>query len=264
VRDAEQEWRKLLVGTHPALRAWRRVFRRIPSPPRCEFCAVPFAGPLAPLLKPFGKGPWSKNPRYCVGCCAKMIKHKGGAVIPLSMLFADVRGSTPLGEHLGARGLHDLMDRYYTAAIDVLFAHGAIVDRFMGDQVVGYFTPGFAGPRHAQQAILCGLEILRVTGHVGDTPWVPVGVGVHTGEAFLGAIGKGGDVVEFTALGEDVNIAARLASIAGTGELIVSDSAYATAALELPSDVKTIELKGVTEPVAIRVIHAGAASRSPG
>lgn len=257
---SEEEWRQRLMGTHPALRQGRRLFVKLPSPPRCEMCAFPFAGPFAAVMKPFGKAPWPKNPRYCTGCCAMLMKHKGGAEIPLSMLFADVRGSTPLGERLGSRGLHDLMDRFYTTGVDALVAHGALVDRFMGDQVVGYFTPGFAGPQHARQAVLCGLEILRATGHGSGEPWVPVGAGVHTGVAFVGAVGKGQDLVELTAIGEDVNVAARLASIAATGELIASEAAFAAAGVDVASEARTVELKGVSAPVQARAIRAEATS----
>ena len=63
----------------------------------------------------------------------------GGVEIPLSFLFADVRSSTGLGERLGPKGLHELMGRFYTSGVEALIAHGAIVERFMGDQVVGYF-----------------------------------------------------------------------------------------------------------------------------
>ena len=131
-RTMEEEWRSLLLGTHPALRAYRRFFATVPKSPRCEFCAVPFAGPFAPLLKILGKGPWARNPRYCYACCARLIRNKGGVEIGLSFLFADVRGSTPLGEKLGPKGLHDLMDRFYATGIDALIAHGALIDRERG------------------------------------------------------------------------------------------------------------------------------------
>src|SRR5919198_164138 len=150
----EAMWRKLLLGPVPDMRFMRGLALRLPSPPRCELCAVPFKGPLAALLRPFGKGPFPRNPRYCVGCCANLIKHKGGIELTLSFLFADVRGSTPLGERLGPTGLHSLMDRFYDVGVRALIGRGALLDRFMGDQVVGYFTPAFAGPNHARQAVL--------------------------------------------------------------------------------------------------------------
>ncbi|HET8567959.1 MAG TPA: adenylate/guanylate cyclase domain-containing protein [Candidatus Limnocylindria bacterium] len=261
--DIEGEWRSRLLGTNPALRAGRNLFRRLPAPPRCDLCAAPFAGPIGRALRPFGKAPWPKNPRYCVGCCAVLLKHRGGAEVPLSMLFADVRGSTPLGERIGPRAVHDVMDRFYNAGIDELFRYGAIVDRFMGDQVVGYFTPGFAGHRHARQAILAGLGILRATGHDRHEPWIPVGVGVNTGVAFVGAVGKDEDIAELTALGEDVNVAARLASVAAAGELVVSEAAFDASALEAVSERRTVELRGVSAPVAVRVLRVNALAAAP-
>jgi adenylate cyclase len=256
----EEEWRGLLLATNPGLRAFRRVFLAIPSPPRCEFCAVPFAGPAAPLFKAVGKGPWARNPRYCFGCCSQLIRNKGGVEIELSFLFADVRGSTPLGEKLGPTGLHELMDRFYGVGIDALIAHGALIDRFMGDQVVGYFTPGFAGTRHAREAVLSGLDILRATGHEGGIPWVPVGAGVHTGRAFVGSVGKGEDMAELTAIGDPVNIAARLASVAATGEVVVSEEAFLASGIDGDPERRELTLKGVATPVKVRVLGVRDAS----
>jgi adenylate cyclase len=146
------------------------------------------------------------------------------------------------------------MDRFYQTGIDALIARGALIDRFMGDQVVGYFVPGFAGPQHARQAVLCGLDILRDTGHGGAAPWVPVGAGVHTGTAFVGSVGKGEDMAELTAIGDPVNVAARLASVAGTGEIIVSEEAFAATGLEGDPERRELTLKGVSTPVKVRVL----------
>lgn len=247
----------LLLGTHPKYRTTRRMFSRLPSPPRCEMCASPFGPPFGPVMRLFGRGHFSRNPRYCAGCLTALIRRKGGAEIPLSFLFADVRGSTPLGESLGPTGLHDLMDRFYQTGLDALFAYGALIDRFMGDQVVGYFVPGFAGPQHARQAVLCGLEILRATGHGEGTPWVPVGIGVHTGQAFVGSVGKGEDLAELTAIGDAVNIAARLASVAETGEVVVSEGAFAAAGLQGDPERRELSLKGIRDAVPVRLLRPG-------
>jgi len=92
-----------------------------------------------------------------------------------------------------------------------------------------------------------GLNLLRVTGY-GDVggPWVPVGVGVHTGVAWVGSIiGASGAGADFTALGDNVNIAARLASNAKSGEVLISDAAYATLGLDLAElEHRQLELKG--------------------
>jgi len=250
-------WRATLLGTNPADRAGRTFFAALPSPPRCELCAAPFRGPFTPLLRLIGKRPLARNPRYCEFCFRFILNKKGGAEVGMSALFADVRGSTPMAEQLGAAGTHALMDRFYTTGIDVLIHGGALIDRFMGDQVVGYFVPGFAGRDHARSAIETGLELLRATGHVaGKEPWVPVGAGVHTGSAFIGTVGRAEGQLEITALGEDVNIAARLASVAATGELVCSEAAYRAAALDLPGERRQLTLKGVSAPIEVRALHS--------
>jgi adenylate cyclase len=233
----------------------RQFSSRIPRSPRCKTCQTPFEGPFKSVFALLGKEPFAKNPHYCRACYRWLTEKKGGAEVQLSMLFADVRGSTPLAERLGLADLATVMDRFYGTGVDILIRHDALVERFMGDQVVGYFIPGFAGPNHAREAIRAGLELLRATGHApGDEPWVPVGIGVHTGRAYVGTVGT--DVLEFTALGDAVNLAARLASVAGTGELVASDAAYAAAGLTAVVEQRQLELKGVSLPAYVRILDA--------
>jgi adenylate cyclase len=258
--SSEEQWRAFLDGTSPSVKVWRRVRRilgRIPRSPRCKTCQAPFEGPFKPVLSLFGKRPFEKNPRYCSGCYHWLTESKGGAEIRLSMLFADVRGSTPMTERLGSSQFAKLMDRFYGTGVDVLIRHDALIERFMGDQVVGYFLPGFTGPMHARSAIDAGVALLAATGHApGEKPWVPVGIGVNTGDAYVGTVGS--EVLEFTALGEAVTLAARLASVAAAGELLVSDSAYVAAALEGPAERRSLALKGMTAPVSVHVLNSSA------
>jgi adenylate cyclase len=240
------------------MRAGHTFFAALPSPPRCELCATPFKGPLAPIFRLLGKRPFPKNPRYCSFCVNGLLTKKVGAEIEMSALFADVRGSTSMAEQLGPTGLHEAMDRFYRTGVETLLKGGAILDRFMGDQVVGYFVPGFAGPQHARRAIETGLALLRATGHVSGTPWIPIGAGVHMGSAFIGTVGGTEGLYELTALGEDVNIAARLAAIASPGELLCTEAAYGAARLDLPGDIRHLTLKGVTERVSAHVLQASA------
>jgi adenylate cyclase len=239
----------------------RRVLGHIPRSPRCKTCQAPFEGPFRSVLRLVGKKPFEKNPRYCTGCYHWLTESKGGAEVRLSMLFADVRGSTPMAERLGTSRFAGVMDRFYATGVDLLIKHDALVERFMGDQVVGYFLPGFTGPMHARSAINAGLELLAATGHApGQEPWVPVGVGVHTGDAYVGTVGT--EVLEFTALGEAVTLAARLASVAGAGELLATESAYAAAGMDMPAESRELELKGVTAPITVRVLSPSSTSAS--
>ena len=153
--------------------------------------------------------------------------------VHLSLLFADVRGSTTLAEGMGAEAFSQLMARFYGAAAAVVDERDGIVDKFVGDGLVALFIPGFVGPDHAAVAISAARELLAATGHGhgDDEPWIPVGAAVHTGNAYVGSVGEG-DALDFTALGDPVNTAARLAERAGAGEILVSDAAATAAGLD--------------------------------
>jgi len=252
----EERWRNYLNGSDPAPRARRAMWEKLPSPPRCELCAAPFKGPFAPLIRLIGRRQFSKNPRYCDFCMSSLMRAQGGAEIEMSALFADVRGSTPLAEKLGPTRMREIIDRFYTAGVEVLCRGGAMVDRFMGDQIVGYFVPLYASA-HARSAIETGLALLKATGSIsGQEPWIPIGVGVHTGRAFVGTVGRANGLLELTAIGENINVAARLASVAAAGELVCSEVAYAASGIDHPTERRELELKGVSGNVSVRLLRA--------
>lgn len=246
------------------LRRLRRIWRTIPSAPRCKMCTRPFGPPGGPIMRLVGLGPWPGNPKYCAGCFKDLYRKREGAEIECTLLFADIRGSTRMGEAMPATAFRELMDRFYTAATAILIDHEAIVDKFVGDEVIGIFVPALTEGNHAAEAIDAGLELLRATGNGTDAPWVPVGIGVNTGPAYVGAVGTA-DHVEFTALGDTVNITARLASEAGAGELLVTD-ATAQAAGRGGSDTspaverRRLDLRGRTEATDVLVLTVGRGS----
>jgi hypothetical protein len=82
-------------------------------------------------MKAIGLGPWTKNAKYCTGCFRVLRRSHGGAEVECTLLFADVRGSTPLAEQMRPRDFNRLMGRFYDTAIDVLGNHDAIVDKFV-------------------------------------------------------------------------------------------------------------------------------------
>jgi adenylate cyclase len=173
------------------------------------------------------------------------------------MLFADVRGSTGMAAQMSALAFSRLIDRFFTVASDVLVGEDAMVDRLVGDEVVGLFIPGISGPEHPRRAIQAAQSLLHLTGHHDPGgPWIPLGVGVHTGLAFVGVVGGAdGRPRDFTALGDNVNITARLASHAAAGEILISDAAYAAAGLDLAADHRQLAVKGKDEPVEVWAIH---------
>ncbi len=252
-------WRDRLTRGNVRLRRYRHVYGMLPANPRCINCHRPFAGLGGALLRYLqGVRKSDKNPRYCAACHSFTTKFRGGAEIELTMLFVDVRGSTTIAESMNASDFGRLMNRFYEAAIKVLVQADAFIDKLVGDEVTALFIPGFAGPDHARRAVEAGQALLRVTGHADrGGPWVPVGVGVHTGPAWVGSIvGASGADADFTALGDNVNIAARLASSARQGEVLISEATYLAAGLgQTDLEKRDLNLKGKTEPVRVRVLH---------
>jgi adenylate cyclase len=108
------------------------------------------------------------------------------------------------------------------------------------------------GPDHARKAIEAAGDLLRAT-----ATFVPVGAGVHTGVAYVGAVGSDSTVADFTALGDAVNVTARLASLAGAGEALMSEAAYSAWGADLRDlERRELSLKGRDAPLAVRVLRA--------
>jgi adenylate cyclase len=254
--EQSEAWRAALLGEARGLDLTRKIVRRIPAGPRCKLCEAPMSKPGSVILKPFGFGPSKLNRRLCRACFQHIEKHPGGAEIELSLLFADVRGSTGLAERMPAHEYSRLISRFYGAAAGAIDEHHGLVDKFVGDEVVALFIPGFAGRDHATRAVAAGRAVLRETGNDGSEPWVPVGAAVHTGVAYVGRVGEG-DACDFTAVGDAVNTAARLASSAGAGELLVSRTAAEAAGFDSAGlEARTLELRGRDETVDAVVVSA--------
>ena len=179
-----------------------------------------------------------------------------GAEVKLSMLFVDARGSTRLAEQMTATEFSRLMGRFYKAATKVLIKTDAYIDKLVGDEVVGLYLPLFTGANLAGAVIEAAQGLLQATGHgKRKGPWLPIGVGVHTGVAYVGIVsGAEGTVTDVTALGDSVNTTARLASSAGPAEALISDVSYSAAGLDLGTMThRQLELKGKSESVGVHV-----------
>lgn len=252
----EKKWYQMLTQGDPKIRRFRHLLGLLPSSPRCKICNSPFKGVGGTIMHMLGRDQSRYNPRYCESC--EQFESPGGAEVILSMLFADVRGSTRLAEQMSPLEFSRLMNRFYAVATDVLVRTDAMVDRLVGDEVIGLYLPGMAGQEHARKAIKAAQNLLYQTGHSdSDGPWIPVGIGVHTGLAFVGVVGGEDEgPTDFTALGDNVNITARLASQASPGEVLISDAAYTAADVNLGNlERQQIELKGKREATDVRVLR---------
>jgi adenylate cyclase len=142
-----------------------------------------------------------------------------------------------------------------------VFDHDGGVDKFVGDELVAMFYPLLSGERHAARAVEAAVALLRATGHEdANGPWVPIGAGVHSGLAWVGSVGEG-PRTELTVLGDNVNIAARLASTAGAGEVLVTTEAATAAGLDPELERRRLELKGKQEPTEVVTLRVGPSPR---
>jgi adenylate cyclase len=256
--DADERAAAAQLSVGDRQKRLRRFWRSLPSAPRCKLCLGPFGGVGGVARRVIGLGRWPGNPKYCSGCFRDLYRHRSGAEIECSLLFADVRESTPLAEGMRPADYRRLMDRFYATAFEVLVAHDAFVDKFVGDEVIGIFVPALTEALHAREAVTAGLELLEATGHDHGEPWVPVGVGVNTGVAYVGAVGTE-EHVEFTALGDEVNVTARLAGAAGLGEILATEAAARAALLTDDSlERRSLQLKGKSQAIEVVVLTTSA------
>lgn len=251
-----ESWRRVLLGTDPALPRLRRRWSRIPSTPRCKLCAAPFRGPGRLITRLMMHGPSSSNPLLCNVCFGRIRSFPGGAEIEISVLFADIRGSTGIAERTSAGEFRQLVQHFYHRAAKAIDDNGGVIDKFLGDGIMVLFIPVVTGDTHARHAIEAGEAVLAaVSDPMLVKGGVRVGVGVHTGEAFVGTIGTA-DKLDFSALGDTVNVAARLGSDAGPGELLVSSAAWQAAGHGNSGEWRQLAVKGRDAPLEVVVIRA--------
>ena len=257
--EVNELWRARLLGTDPGLRRMRSIWRHVPSPPRCKICSAPFHGPGRAITSFVLHGESPAHPLICNACIGSLAKHPGGAEIEISVVFADVRGSTGLAEHSSAADFRGLLQRFYEVSAQAIDRNSGIVDKFLGDGVMALFVPVLTGENHARRALQGGRDLLAGVARLpGSGGRLPVGAGLHTGLAFVGAVGSG-DKLDFSALGDTVNVAARLGSMAAAGELLVSRMAWDATRLPLEGTVtREVHVAGREAELEVVVENPGA------
>jgi adenylate cyclase len=270
--QVEEVWRTYLTTGRPpdsVKLPWfeapglRAVARRLPADPRCQVCYYPFSGLGGKLLRTFlHVEPSKMNPQLCNICERFAEAHPGGTEMEVSLLFADIRGSTPLAATMNPYEFSRLINRFYQVTTNLVYQHGGMVATLIGDGVAAFFVPAFTeNHNYARAAVRAGQAILAATGHGrAEGPWVPVGVGVHTGDAYVGAVGEPGKNIDIAVLGDSVNVAARLSGQAQEGEMVISDETVRIGGLDPTGyEQRTLTLKGKDEPFEAWVYGAGTA-----
>ena len=250
-KSAEEVWRHLLTEHHlQSPLSW------LPHAPRCAICSVPFEGVGGALAHAVGYRRWNKNPTLCNQCVTHM--PDGGLEVDVAIMFADLRGSTSLGEQLEPRAFAEILNRFYRLAIDVLSPHRPIIDKMIGDEVMAFFV-SMGSESYRSSAVAAATELMRRFPEVLPEEETPrLGIGLNAGLAYVGKVGEG-EVSDFTALGDTINVGARLQAEAKAGEIIMSEDLYESVASAYPDlERRVLHLRGREETTTVRVMtHAG-------
>jgi adenylate cyclase len=228
-----------------------RVFRFLPDDPRCKICYSPFHGLGGRMMRVMGRTQSTLNPYFCNVCEDFARAHPGGAEVEMSMLFADVRGSTSLSEQMTVTQFRELINRFFVESTKVIAKQDGLLEKLAGDAVAAFWGAGFAGQGYVAKTIRAAQNIQVAM----ERQNIPVGIGVHAGVAYFGAMGSADGVVNISAIGDEVNTAARIASKAAAGEILVSEPALQAAGVDGSSlESRKLELKGIRDPVSVRVM----------
>jgi class 3 adenylate cyclase len=219
---------------------------------------IPIRGAAALPFRVVGVKSSRMNPNLCTLCetMFELLMKTKRIQISATVLFADVRGYTGISENLDSLEVADLLGEFYEMCSAPIWDRDGIVNKLIGDAVFAIFNFPIGRKDHARMAVMSALEILgrcaennKIASESGsERNELGVGIGIHTGDVTIGEIGQ--FCKDFTAIGEVVNVAARLQGAAQPGEVLISEGVLAQVPDLIPEAVgKTYELKGVSRPM---------------
>jgi class 3 adenylate cyclase len=179
----------------------------------------------------------------------------GGAVAEVTVLMADLVGFTPFSERAEPAEVVSMLNAYYGRVVPSILGQGGTVTQFIGDAVMALFNAPVRQSDHALRAARAGLDLQRATAAIAAEGWPRFRVGINTGPALVGNIGSEA-IRHFTAIGDTVNVAARLESSAPAGAVVISASTRTLVAADARLDrLGAIRVKGKAEPVEAYVLR---------
>ena len=153
----------------------------------------------------------------------------GGERRPITILFSDIRGFTSMAESMGPDAIAQLLTEYFSEMVEIVFEHGGTLDKFVGDAIMALWGAPIAHADDPGRALRAAVAMQRGVAHLNQQwalagrPEIGVGIGINYGEVFAGNIGSHRRL-EYTVIGDAVNVASRLCSEAGPGEILVSEA----------------------------------------
>ncbi len=183
-------------------------------------------------------------------------------IVPATVLFADIRGYTSFSKLLDSSQLARLLSGFYENCASVIWERDGIINKLIGDAILAFFNFPISRSDHTKQAVFSGIDLqtncleMKATIEQPERKEISVGIGVgiHTGDVAIGEVGE--FCRDYTAIGEVVNIAARLQGAANPGEVLVTEDVYRRVAEVFPrAETRVFNLKGITKPVNAYVLH---------
>lgn len=154
----------------------------------------------------------------------------GGEIQEVTVLFADLGGFTGMSERMNPAKLLSVLNEYHQLVVDVVQAHHGTVNKFLGDGVMVLYNTPLLAPNHALQAVGTALQVRERLAHfhqhLPPEHRLPVNFGIHTGPAIVGNVGTA-RLMEFTAVGDTINLASRLCELAHGNQILVSNATFA-------------------------------------
>lgn len=221
---------------------------------QCRVCGTLLSGAMSVVFRTVGIKRSSRNPNICTRCSTHIDE---GRLAEITVLFADLSSFTELTHDLGAEKTHEVIDAFLRMATDALVKHGAFIDKYIGDAVMALFNVPIRYEDHARRATLAGTELGSRLENLGARFGLSLqaSVGIATGYARVGRLGSE-DSKDYTAIGDVVNLAARLQGKAGAGEILISEESYTKHSAEFPEATsEQLVLKGFREPVTAYRLH---------
>ncbi len=196
------------------------------------------------------------HPNLCTICesmFTKVMKRKQVA-IPITILFADIRGYTDLSGRTDPSKLNELLHRFYDQCSEAVWEKEGIINKFIGDAVLAIFNFPLVREEHVANAVEAAFALqkscqkLKEEIGLGNEQSLGVGIGIHTGECFMGEVGT--SYKDFTAIGPVVNLASRLQGAARAGEILVTADVFNHVKQQFANAPnRTLNLKGINTPV---------------
>jgi adenylate cyclase len=173
------------------------------------------------------------------------------------MLFSDIRGFTTMSDGKEPQEVVNTLNEYFEVMVDVLFKYNGTLDKFVGDEIIGLFGAPIQMEDAPFKAVSCALSMLQALAEFNNTraaenmPAIRIGIGINTGNVITGSIGST-RALQYTAIGDAMNVASRLVNVAGSGEIIISEDTFRQVAGRIEATaLPPVKVKGKAEELKV-------------